>query len=91
MVKTPEMIMPKSGGGGAEDAAAWRKAQDELDQWGDLNIRLLSYFSNAGAVISRLQVLYLIILSCSPMSQLVIASLAAQGFTNMMHFETVLS
>jgi len=27
------MIMPKSGGGGAEDAAAWRKAQDELDQW----------------------------------------------------------
>ena len=68
-----------------------RKAQDELGQWGDLNIRLLSYFSNAGAVISRLQVLYLIILSCSPMSQLVTASLAAQGFTTMMQFETVLS
>jgi len=25
MVKTPEMIMPKSGGGGAEDAAAWEE------------------------------------------------------------------
>jgi hypothetical protein len=35
-----------------------RKAQDELDQWDDLNTRLLPYFSDVGAVISRLQVLY---------------------------------
>jgi len=85
MVKTPEMIMPKSGGGGAEDAAAWRKAQDELDQWDDLNTRLLPYFSNAGAVIS-----FRYFIGSS--SRVVpCPNLAAQGFTTMMHFETVLS
>ena len=67
-----------------------RKAQ-EMDQWDDLNTCLLSYFSNAGTVISRLQVPSWIILSCNPMFQLVTASLPAQGLTTMMQFETVLS
>ncbi|KAG0550175.1 hypothetical protein BDA96_01G316600 [Sorghum bicolor] len=34
-----------------------RKAQEEMNQWDDLNTHLLSYFSNAGTVISRFQAL----------------------------------